>query len=281
MPSAPRRLPLNLHIRLFYEIFGVIRHARGTSPENYSKKRKNMPFKKKSKKRPGSVGFFRIERFPVITVLIILANAAVFFYFSRFAADTDLLSSMILSPHNLFVEKNFLSIIFSGFLHKDLTHLGLNMLGVFIFGCILENRFGSLKTGMIYFGALALSMSFSMLIYTFILQKNVAIIGASGALMGLISCAMLSDPFLITYETLIPLPVMLKAWMFIYADLKGFLSGETAGISHLSHLMGFLSVSVIFYFMNKRDRELLRTGLWINIFSFIAFVIAGSYLGVW
>ncbi len=233
--------------------------------------------KRKKKRNSRAPQLFRIKEFPPVTIAIILVNLFMFFYFAREVNVPPIFNTLVLSPYNLFVRKNFSSIIVSGFLHNDLTHLLLNMLGVFIFGTIIENRFGSFKTVAIYLGALLISMSFSILIYTFILEQNIAIIGASGALMGLIACAMLSDPFLITYETLIPLPVMIKGWLFIYADLKGFLGGETRGISHLAHLMGFLSVGFIFYFMNKDDKKVLRSGLWINIISFAAFLAARYY----
>ena len=41
--------------------------------------------------------------------------------------------------------------------------------------------------------------------------------------MGLVSAAMLLDPFAMTYEMIVPLPVMVKGWMFLYADIGGFL----------------------------------------------------------
>ena len=145
------------------------------------------------------------------------------------------------------------------------------MVGVFIFGSIVERRFGAGKMLAIYVTALILSMLFAVVIYTFVLHKYVAIIGASGALMGLISCAMLADPFRITYETLLPIPVMIKGWMFCYADVKGFLGGEMDGVSHLAHLLGFLSIAVIIYFSNKEDKKVFLKGLIVNLVSFVFF----------
>jgi len=120
-------------------------------------------------------------------------------------------------------------------------------------------------------------MSFSILIYTYVLNKNIAIIGASGALMGLISTAMLLEPFAITYEMLLPIPVMIKGWIFLYWDIIGFLGGERDGTSHLGHLLGFLSIAVLAYFLGQKDKKVMRAGLVINIASFIIFCFLGQW----
>jgi len=129
---------------------------------------------------------------------------------------------------------------------------------------------GTAKTLFIYFGALVISMLFSLVIYIALMHKNVAVIGASGAVMGLMSTAMLIAPFSITWEMLLPIPTMVKGWMFFYADLKGFLGGETDGTSHLAHLCGFLSVMIMVYFLSREDRTKLTAGLIVNIMSLAA-----------
>jgi len=207
-----------------------------------------------------------------MTLLIIAANVGVFFYLRNLTGGGELIETLILSPANLFSKGRITCIITAGFLHKDMYHLMFNCLGIFIFGSIVEKHFGSLKTLMVYFGALILSMLFSIIIYTFILEKNIAIMGASGALMGLMACAMLISPFEITYETIVPIPVMFKGWMFIYADMRGFLGGEVDGISHLAHLLGFISIAVMVYFLSKEERNVLTKGLVINIISVAIFL---------
>ncbi|HPS19797.1 MAG TPA: rhomboid family intramembrane serine protease [Candidatus Omnitrophota bacterium] len=211
-------------------------------------------------------------------ILVIAANIFVFFYFKNHVADPKLIQQFILTPENVFAKGRWYCVITSGFIHKDMSHLLFNAVGILIFGSVAEKRFGFFKTLFIYIGALALSMFFSTFVYTFIMHKNVGIIGASGAVMGLMSCAILTDPFLITFETIIPLPLMLKGWMFFYADIHGFLGGETDRVSHLAHLFGFLSIAVIIYFLSKNDRKILLTGLIVNILSFSAFLAFSEYV---
>jgi len=199
------------------------------------------------------------------------------FAFIFFLNHREYLSPAILYPGALF-EGKLLPLITSGFIHQDLMHLGLNMLGIFIFGRVTEKYLGAGKTFFIYFGALVLSMLFSTLIYVFFLERSVAIIGASGAVMGLIAAAMLLDPFCVTYEIILPLPLMVKGWIFLYADIRGFLSGEKDNVSHLAHLCGFLSMALLVYFMSAKDKKMMRSGLLINIISFLAFLAFYSWL---
>ncbi len=200
-------------------------------------------------------------------LFIISLNLAVFILLRFKPLDSALLSSLVLSPANL-VKGNLFCLITAGFIHEDVLHLVSNMLGIYVFGMIVERRFGTAKTLFIYFGALALSMFFSMVVYSLVLHRNVSIIGASGALMGLISCAMLADPFYIINKTFLPIPVMLTGWAFIYADILGFLGGETDGVSHIAHLLGFMSIAILVYFLDKTEKKILRKGLVINVFSF-------------
>ncbi|MFH1791717.1 MAG: rhomboid family intramembrane serine protease [Candidatus Omnitrophota bacterium] len=209
--------------------------------------------------------------------ILVSVNVAVYLMICSGRISGLVLPFLVTSPANV-INGRLYCIITSGFIHKDLTHLAFNMIGVFIFAGIVERHFGAVKTIFIYMGSLVISMFFSMAAYTFILHRNVGIIGASGALMGLVAAAMLIDPFRITYEMIIPLPVMLKAWFFVYADYRGLLGGKADGISHIAHLFGFISIAFLVYFMDKKERRLLKKGLAINLFTFILFLAVNQWL---
>jgi len=209
--------------------------------------------------------------YSIAGILIVLAHVFVFFLTVFFGGDPQYLSSLILSTENL-ARGNFLCILTSGFVHANIYHLALNLFGILIFAPIVERKFGVFKTLFIYFGALGFSMFLSIVLYSVFLGRDVSLIGASGGLMGLIACAMLVDPFEVTYEMVFPIPVFIKGWMFIYIDLLGFLGGEVDGISHLTHLTGFFSIAILVYFLNAKDRKLMKEGFWANI------VFVGLYL---
>ena len=235
---------------------------------NYETKRPKKPKRYKD----GSKTLFDIFFGSKVGFAMVLINIYMFWFVNFTVKGYESLDLLILYPANLF-KGNLLCILASGFIHLDWTHLFLNLFGIIIFTRIVEKNLGPLKTFYIYVGALLISMTFSTVINYFILEKNIAIVGASGALMGIIAAAMILDPFYVTYDMIFPIPIMFKGWMFIYADLKGFLSASRDGVSYLSHLIGYLSVAFLVYFLSKRDKTKMRTGLIINIISFLTFLL--------
>ncbi|MBF0484277.1 MAG: rhomboid family intramembrane serine protease [Candidatus Omnitrophica bacterium] len=209
-------------------------------------------------------------------LIIIVLNCMMFWYVYHSALPKPPVQDLILYPGNLL--RGYLwTILTSGFMHRDLMHLFFNMLGILVFGRIVERQLGVAKTFYVYFGALFISMLCATMAYM-MLGRNVALIGASGALMGLISAAMLLDPFTITYEMIIPLPVMLKAWLFFYADFRGVLSRVNDGVSHFAHIFGFLSISVLMYWLSVKERKKMTVGLIINIASFFALFLIRKWI---
>ena len=179
----------------------------------------------------------------------------------------EVLLYLVNSPQNM-LSGRFYSLITSGFLHADLGHLFGNMLFIFIFGRILERKLGEKKTALIYFGAMFISAVISNLIYI-LMGQNVTAVGASGALMGLVSAAILLDPFYLTFILIIPVPVMIVGWIAIYGDIVGVLSPVQTNIGYFAHIGGFISIAVLVYLLNEKDRKKMKNGLYINLLSLL------------
>ena len=201
------------------------------------------------------------------TITIVIINILIFFGLPFIFPD--LLNSLILRPSDL-LQFKFYTLITAGFLHANILHLLGNMLGILIFGRVVEEEFGTMKTALIYFGALIISSLFSSLIHLYILKDNTAAVGASGALMGLIATAILIKPFYLSYEFLFPMPIMVYGWLAILADITGLINPIEDGIGHYAHLAGFLSVVFLVFIFDKEERAKLNKGFVINIFSILA-----------
>ncbi|MEA2348001.1 MAG: hypothetical protein QOG62_1788 [Thermoleophilaceae bacterium] len=78
----------------------------------------------------------------------------------------------------------FWRLVTSGFLHFDLLHLLLNMVGLWILGSILERGIGSARFALIYFVALLGGSLGALIMNPFALTA-----GASGAIFGLMGAA--------------------------------------------------------------------------------------------
>lgn len=202
---------------------------------------------------------------PKFTISIIAINILIFFIY-----PFNQLTQFVNYPTDILSIRAY-TLITAGFLHVNLTHLIGNMIGIFIFGRVIERKLGFWKTSLIYFSALILSSLFSSTIHL-LTKNNIGGAGASGALMGLIAAAILLDPLYITYEMIIPLPIMAAGWLAIYGDISGILNPIEDGIGHLAHIGGFISIAVTMYLLGVEERQKLKKGLLINIISLIVAV---------
>ena len=204
---------------------------------------------------------------PKFTISIIIINIILFIVSTCFLSD-HALNNLINYPSDLLYFR-FHTLITAGFLHANLGHLIGNMVGIFIFGRVVERKLGFFKTSLIFFGALIISSLFESLIHLFIIGDNVGGLGASGALMGLISTAILLNPFYFSYELIIPLPIMITGWLAIYGDITGVLNPSQDSIGHFAHIGGFISIGLLMFLIGIDERSKLKRGLIINIISLI------------
>jgi len=212
---------------------------------------------------------------------IIIINLLAFF--GSLLLSENAFDSLVNYPSNL-LQLKFHTLITAGFLHANLGHLIGNIVGIFIFGRVVERKIGFFKTFLVYFGSLVIASLFFSLI-GLLSGSNVGGLGASGALMGLVSTAILLDPFYLIYELIIPLPIMLVGWLAIFADISGIINPRADGIGHFAHLGGFISIGLVMFLLGVDERSKLKKGLLINIASLLVviavyfFVVHQGYLG--
>lgn len=136
------------------------------------------------------------------------------------------------------------------FLHGDIWHIAFNMLGLFFFGPRLEMRLGGKRFLWLYglgaFGGAALS---------FVFAPHAAVIGASGALFGvLVGYAHFwpRDPIYIWGIV----PVQARVLVIFFALLSFWLGfGQAAGgIAHFAHLGGFVAGYAYVRWVDRRRR---------------------------
>jgi membrane associated rhomboid family serine protease len=137
------------------------------------------------------------------------------------------------------------------FMHGDLNHLFFNMFGLFMFGPSIEARMGSQKFLSYYFltglGAMGLHMFVSYLE----LQAgsvspgtiNVPMLGASGAIFGVLTAYGVLFPNNRIMLLIPPIPMKAKYMVILFAVLELFLGlgpFRADGVAHFAHLGGAL-----------------------------------------
>ena len=156
------------------------------------------------------------------------------------------------SPSDVLQWPRLLStLLTSQFLHGGFLHLGFNMLYLWIFGDNVEDRLGHGRFLILYLGSGAIAAVVQLVMRP---DSSVPMIGASGAIAGVLGAYFLSFPFA-RITTLLPLflawqfvelPafVFLGIW-FVWQWLQGMTTiGEVAnlgGVAWWAHVGGFVS----------------------------------------
>jgi membrane associated rhomboid family serine protease len=145
------------------------------------------------------------------------------------------------------------SLLSYAFLHHDFLHIFFNMLALFMFGPMVEDRLGSARFARLYgasaLGGAALSLALVPL------AGDGVIIGASAAVFGVMLGFVLEWPDAPIFVFPLPFPVKAK-WLILFFAAVNVLPLALQvqdGVAHLAHLGGFGAA-----FLYLRGGALLR-----------------------
>ena len=126
--------------------------------------------------------------------------------------------------------------ITSGFLHADWFHFAFNMFSFWSFANFLTQEFSTINFLLIYFGSMAIGSLLTYFIHNE--EPFYSAIGASGAVMGIIYCAILLYPEnSILLFGAIPIPGYIFAFLYLAYSIYG-MKGKYDNIGHTAHLGG-------------------------------------------
>lgn len=204
------------------------------------------------------------SRRPIVTVALISVNCVVFFYLLSFgeefqnalfkwgAIPFEITHGKELTPQLAFPIP--LSLFSSMFMHGGFLHLAGNMLYLWIFGDNVEDRLGHAKFFVFY---ILSGLAASLLYILTSSQSQVPMIGASGAIAGVLGAYMINFPnariltlvffgFFIRIAR-IPALLVLGFW-FILQLLYALpsIGSTTGGVAWFAHVGGFLSGIILF-----------------------------------
>lgn len=143
-------------------------------------------------------------------------------------------------PYFFLRQKQYDTMILSGFVHADLGHLLFNMVTFYFFAFPLERFMGTIPFLILYFAGLVFSHA-----CTYVKQRNnpeYASLGASGAISAVLFAYIVYFPT--TTLMIIPIPIPIPAVLFAvgYVGYSYWASLQSRGrINHDAHLCGALS----------------------------------------
>jgi membrane associated rhomboid family serine protease len=226
------------------------------------------------------------DRFPVVTVLLILANAFVYLFLQGglwslpdggaggdwpvqlyAAIPCEFTSQCVAQGPPATIVTAFTSM----FMHGSLLHIGGNMLFLWIFGNNVEDSMGPVKFLVFYVLAGLAADAAQIAIDP---GSQIPTLGASGAVAGVLGGYLLLFPrakvvtivFIIFFFTILELPAILflviwigQQFLFAYFDLIG--PSEGGGVAYFAHIGGFvfgLLLIRVFASEQRRKRQLDR-----------------------
>jgi membrane associated rhomboid family serine protease len=211
---------------------------------------------------------------PVVTILLIAVNIAVFIYqillppkaletFINTYALVPWKMHLALEGHRYSLLQAFLPLITSMFLHGGFLHIIGNMWFLWIFGGNVEDRIGSFTYLPFYFiCGIASGLSQAM----FSWGSHVPSLGASGAISGVLGAYLVFFPtsriltlvplFIIFFLARIPAFVFIGLWFIVQflSGVSSLASTSSGGVAWWAHVGGFL-VGVVFALILKPSRR--------------------------
>ena len=220
----------------------------------------------------------RRNTFPIVNVALITINVLVFLYMlqlsdvdqfiftlrhglipTEFTGGEPLTLELVgvltaSGPRSIVIDVaspfgNLVTLLTSMFLHGGFVHIISNMLFLWVFGDNIEDRLGHLKSLLFYLGV-GLAATFAQI--TIDSDSQIPIVGASGAIAGILGAYLLAYPFsriniliifILIVPTRIPALYVLGIW-FIIQLFNGWgtlepVTASTAGVAYFAHIGGF------------------------------------------
>ena len=199
--------------------------------------------------------------FPLFTVILILANCVIY-YMEVFGqpAFGQLINSYALVPCNVnklhfYDYRYYVPFISHMFLHVNIIHVAGNMLFLWIFGNNVEDVLGGIRFYAFY---VLCGIAAAVTFFLFHHNECTPIIGASGAVSGVLGGYVVLFPSARIKVWFIFFVMRLRAWFFILLWFLLQLSnlyGEQSGVSNVAwsaHVGGFIAGFVLIMFFKKR-----------------------------
>lgn len=142
------------------------------------------------------------------------------------------------------------------FMHGGVTHLFFNMFALWMFGRTLEYELGS-KRFLTYYMVCGIGAALLQMLVAWLTgEVYFTLLGASGAVMGLLLAFGVMHPNEILIMFPIPMPIKAKWFVIGYAILELYLgwSGRDASVAHFAHIGGMLWGLALLYYWKKRGK---------------------------
>ena len=149
------------------------------------------------------------------------------------------------------------TLLTSIFAHANIVHILFNGYALALFGSILEEKVGTFRFITVFLLAGLASGFASTFFYG-------AVLGASGAIFGILGALAVLEPFMTVFVYYIPLPMFVAAFIWAALDALGFVTGVQAGglgnVANAGHIAGL--ATGILAGLILRGKKPVNIGFW-------------------
>jgi len=184
--------------------------------------------------------------FPSLTPMVkrlLIINFAVFFV-QTLGGDEFLASWFSVAPFSLFYSLQIWRLIGYQFLHGDIIHIFLNMLGLFFLGPTLEQHWGSRRFLYFYLGCGAAGGLFYIFLVTVGFLPPGFLVGASGAILGMLAACAILFPHFVVFILFFPVPIRVAAVAGTLLYILLIITKSSNAGGHAAHFGGMAAGAV-------------------------------------
>jgi len=185
-------------------------------------------------------------RMPQITPmvkLLLLINLAVYIL-QALGANELLMGIFSLYPASLLMALQLWRLVTYQFLHGGLFHILFNMLCLFFLGSSLERHWGSKRFLKFYLGCGVAGGLFYLLLVLIKFLPALPMIGASGAVLGLLAACAILFPQFVVFIFLFPVPIRVAAVAFTIIYFVAVVTRSPTAGGDAAHLAGMAAGAI-------------------------------------
>lgn len=195
----------------------------------------------------------------ITNILILLCMA-----FSLYAWN---ISNNLAFSDYAFFNGGYYTLLTGLFVHATPVHLAGNMLFLYVFGHILEDEEGDLRTSVVFFTGGMLSFILSIPFY-----PHAKMMGASAAIFAIMAAVLLIRMPCLSFQFLSPIGPL--AILFLIFNIIAIQNTKTGNIAYISHIIGF----VIGLFFGARWNKEWKKSLLYTLVLLALYIVLYNYL---
>ena len=184
-----------------------------------------------------------LPRSTSVVKLLLIINIAVYLV-QVLGGDRVLTALFSLYPASLSLALQVWRLVTYQFLHGGTFHIFFNMLGLFFLGPTLERHWGSKRFLKFYLGCGVAGGLFYLLLVAVGFLPALPMVGASGAILGMLAACAILFPHFIVFILLFPVPIRVAAIALTGIYIVAILTRQANAGGDAAHLAGMAAGAI-------------------------------------